>query len=273
MTGAAIAPDNALVPGRTVDFGEAAGDYASHRAGFPPQFFERIAAQFGLRPGMGALDLGTGTGTVARGLAGLGLDVQAIDPSDALMAQACVRDAQAGVTIDYHVGRAEALPFRDGVFDLVTAGQCWHWFDRPVAAREAARVLKPGGVLVIGHFDWLPFPGNLVEATETLILAHNPLWAGGGGCGVHPAWLADMSGAGFTGIESASFDHDQPYTSMGWRGRIRASAGVGGSLDAAATQRFDAALAAMLAERFGDDPAAVLFIPHRVWWAAARTSG
>ncbi len=133
-----------------------------------------LRGQLGLVPGMRALDLGTGTGAVARGLAQLGLAVTGLDPSDALLAQAHALDGEAGVAVAYRQGKAEALPFDDAGFDLVTAGQCWHWFDRPRAAAEARRVLRPGGALVICHFDWLPLPGNLVEATEDLIRAHSP---------------------------------------------------------------------------------------------------
>jgi len=253
--------------GRKVDFGRAAADYGTYRAGFPEHFFERIAAQLGLTPGQRALDLGTGTGTVARGLARRGLAVTGLDPSDALIAEARRLDAEAGVTVDYRVGMAEALPFADEALDVVLAGQCWHWFDRPVAARQAARVLRPGGALVIAHFDWLPLPGNLVEASEDLIRAYSPDWVLGRGTGLYPQWLADMSGAGFGAIETVSFDVDQPYSHEGWRGRLRASAPVKASLDAAAVARFDADLAMLLAERFPQDPLAV---PHRVWWATGR---
>lgn len=253
--------------GRKVDFGRAAADYGTFRAGFPERFFERIVAQLGLTPGQRALDLGTGTGTVARGLARRGLAVTAIDPSDALIAQARRLDAEADLAVAYRTGTAEALPFADDAFDVVLAGQCWHWFDRPAAAREAARVLRPGGALVVAHFDWLPLPGNLVEASEELIRAYSPDWTLGRGTGLYPQWLADMSGAGFGAIETASFDVAQPYSHAGWRGRLRASAPVKASLDAAAVARFDAALAALLAERFPQDPMAV---PHRVWWVVGR---
>ncbi len=53
----------------TADFGKTANDYGRHRAGFPDEFFERLKALGILRAGMRALDLGTGTGTIARGLA------------------------------------------------------------------------------------------------------------------------------------------------------------------------------------------------------------
>ena len=94
-------------------------------------------------------------------------------------------------------------------------------------------------MLVIAHFDWLPLPGSIVEAVEALIVAHNPAWKMGGGCGIHWRWFADLSSGGFIALESFSFDVDQPYSHEAWRGRIRASAGVAATLDAAAVQRFD----------------------------------
>ena len=250
--------------GASVDFGKTAEDYASHRAGFPPGFFDLLVQRDYARPGQRALDIGTGTGTLARGLARIGLDATGVDPAVALLEQAAQLDRQAQVSTTYLQGRAEALPIEDNSIDLATAGQCWHWFDRPAAAAEAARVLRPGGRLVIAHFDWLPLPGNVVEATERLILSHNPDWAGSGGTGIYPSWLTDLAGAGFAALETASFDVNQPYTHMAWRGRIRASAGIAASLSAPEVSAFDAELATLMAKDFPSDP---LAIPHRVWLA------
>jgi SAM-dependent methyltransferase len=251
--------------GARVDFGRAASDYRAYRAGFPPAFFAALEARGWIAPGMHALDLGTGTGTVARGLAARGLSVTGIDPSEALLAEAAMLDAAAGVSVVYRAGRAEALAEPDASLDLVTAGQCWHWFERPRAAAEAARVLVPGGRLVIAHFDWLPLAGNVVEATEALILAVNPAWTLAGGSGLYPDWLRDLAEANFAGIETFSFDIELPFSHADWRGRIRASAGIRASLPPEAVERFDEGLAAMLAERF---PAEPLTVPHRVWAAS-----
>jgi hypothetical protein len=132
---------------------------------------------------------------------------------------------------------------------------------------ERGDALKPGGVLAIAHFDWLPLAGNVVAATEAMILEANPAWTFAGGAGVYPRWLADMGEAGFGAIETQSFDIAQPYSHEAWRGRIRASAGVKASLDEAATARFDAKLAGMLRASFPEDP---LLVPHRVWWVVGR---
>lgn len=253
-----------------VDFGKTAADYAKHRAGFPDRFFERLAGLGIGRRGQSVLDLGTGTGTVARGLAKRGCTVTGLDPSSAMVETARALDRDAGVTVDYVVATAEATGMPDASFEVVTAGQCWHWFDRAAAAREARRVLVPGGALVIAHFDWLPLPGSVVEATERLIREHNPGWTLGSlpsaGTGIYPPWLLDASGAGFTSLETFSFDVAAPYSHDSWRGRIRASAGVAASLAPDAVERFDAAHAAMLRAGFPDP----LVAPHRVWALVGR---
>jgi SAM-dependent methyltransferase len=251
-----------------IDFGKAAGDYARHRAGFPPELFDRLAKGFGIGlPGQRALDLGTGTGTIARQLALRGVETTGLDLSLPLMAQARELDAVAGATVNYVEGRAEGTGLPATSFDVVTAGQCWHWFDAPKAVAEVRRLLKPGGALVICSFDWLPLPGNVVEATERLIVAHNPLWTLGGGLGIHPRYTLDVATAGFRSIETFSFDEDTPYAHEAWRGRIRASAGIAASLSPERVEAFDSELAALLARDFPADPLAVA---HRTWALVCR---
>jgi SAM-dependent methyltransferase len=243
------------------DFGATAKDYARHRAGFPDSLFRRLAAFEIGEPGQVVVDLGTGTGSLARGFASRGCRVIGIDIAKPLLEAASQLDAAVGVRIDYRIGRAEATGLPEASVDVVTAGQCWHWFDRPRAAAEITRILRPEGRIVIAHFDWVPLPGNLVRATEELIERHNPEWRLGGGYGLHPLWLRDLGMAGFREIETFSYDVEVPYTPEGWRGRIRASAGVGGSMTADRVEAFDRALEALLGERF---PGGLLHVPHRV---------
>ncbi len=247
-------------------FGNAAGDYATHRAGFPPELVRRLEA-FGVgTPGQCLVDLGTGTGTLARQFAAKAVDVIGIDPDERMLASAAALAATDGVTLDLRAVSAEETGLQDSFADAVTAGQCWHWFDEAAAAAEAHRILKPGGALAVCYFDWIPLPGNAVEATERLINEHNPNWALGGGYGMWPMWAPAIQAAGFREIETFSFDVVVPYTPEGWRGRIRASAGIT-TLDESARQGFDDALAGLLARDF---PGEIVPMEHRVWALVGR---
>lgn len=228
------------------DFGKAAADYGTYRAGFPDKFFERLATYGIGRPGQRVLDLGTGTGTVARGLAGRGCIVTGLDRSADLIEEAKRLDRQAGVTVHYVVAGAEHTGFADDGFDVVTAGQCWHWFDHGSVARGVRRLLVSGGRFVIAQFDWLPHRGN----------------------GSHPDYVRDVAVAGFDDIETFSFDVPVSYSHEAWRGRIRASAGVAASLEPDRVARFDAELAELLTAHFPRQP---LQIPHRVSAVVSRS--
>ncbi|MDN4592959.1 class I SAM-dependent methyltransferase [Polycladomyces subterraneus] len=244
-----------------VDFGKTSQDYVNYRAGYPEALFLRLKTYGIGQAGQTILDIGTGTGYLARPLAKQGAKVTGMDPSAQMLAAAAQLDREQNITISYVQGRAENLPFPAHFFHVVTAGQCWHWFDRDQAAREVYRVLQPEGKVAIVHFDWLPLPGNVVSVTEQLILRYNPKWKGGGGTGIYPQWLTDLSKSGFQDIESFSFDVNVRYTHESWRGRIRASAGVGASLPPELVDAFDAELQKILTASYPDP----LMIPHRVF--------
>jgi SAM-dependent methyltransferase len=263
-----------LVVARPPDFGPTAADYARHRAGFPPRLLDELVTRGIAPPAAHVADLGTGTGSLARLFAERGFAVTGVDIAGPLLEQAARLDREAGVRIAYVQAAAEATGLPGGTFDVVSAGQCWHWFDRPAAAREIARLLTSDGSCVIAHFDWLATPGGVVQATQEIILhytppddpAHGP-WPFSKGTGVYPQWLTDLQGAGFTGIETFSFDVQVPYSHESWVGRIRASAPIAGTLDAEGVRACSRELSAMLVERFPADP---LVIPHRTWAVTAR---
>ncbi|BAY07074.1 class I SAM-dependent methyltransferase [Calothrix sp. NIES-2098] len=250
-----------------IDFGITANDYAKHRAGFPNSLFDRLS-KYGIGlPGQNIVDLGTGTGTLARGFATRGAKVIGIDPSVSLVEQAKQLDQAAQVQVEYRIATAENTGLPDASVDVVTAGQCWHWFDRPRAVQEVKRILRADGYIAIAHFDWIPLKANVVEATEKLIEAHNPQWKMGGGSGLHPQWLQDTAEGGFQEIQTFSYDIFVPYTHEDWRGRIRASAGVGASLTTEQVEVFDQELATLLQEKY---PTPILQVHHRVWAAIAK---
>ncbi|MGI9221346.1 MAG: class I SAM-dependent methyltransferase [Woeseiaceae bacterium] len=250
------------------NFGKAAEDYGTFRAGFPDSIFERLVEfDVGL-PDQTITDLGTGTGTLARGFALRGCKVIGIDPDPRMINKALQLDQQRDVSIRYEQAKAESTGLDSGASDVVAAGQCWHWFDQPRVIAEVIRLLKPGGKLVIANFDWLPLVGNVVEATEQLIMQYNPDWHLGGGVGMYPQYLPSLSEAGMQNIQTFSYDLDVPYSPKAWRGRIRASAGVA-ALQTNPAREFDANLEELLAAQF---PSSVLAVPHRVFAIVAETT-
>jgi len=260
------------------NFGLTAHDYAKYRAGFPNEFFERVFNEKIVREGDSLVDLGTGTGTLARGFAARGCKVTGVDISAQLLEQAKDLCLQENVEATFRFAKAEETGLPDAAFDVVSAGQCWHWFDRPQAAQEVMRLLKPNGTALIAHFDWLPLDGNVVDVTEKLIQKFNPEWYErfGNKTGIYPDWFRDLGEAGFANIRSFSFDLDVPYTADAWRGRIRASSGVGASLSDEEVGRFDLEFKSLLEgmeqvqvqKEARED--SVFEVPHRVFVIHAK---
>lgn len=91
-----------------------------------------------------AADIGAGTGKMTESLARAGLLVDAVEPSEAMRAQA---SSIEGVT--WHDGVAEQTGLPNDLYDIVVFAQSWHWVDSERAGLEAARILAPGGVLGI----------------------------------------------------------------------------------------------------------------------------
>lgn len=103
----------------------------------------RVAERTGTRR---LLDIGCGTGFVISLLADTFDEIHGIDPTRAMMDK--VDTSHGNITL--HEGVAESLPFADASFDLVTAYSVFHHLaDHRPALAEAARVLRPGGVLYV----------------------------------------------------------------------------------------------------------------------------
>ena len=102
----------------------------------------------GLAPGMSVLDTGSGTGGVAaqaQRIVGSGGRVVALDPSLGMLSHAIKRGVRRRIR-----GLAEALPFPDERFDLLSMGYALrHVADLRTTFREYRRVLKPGGKVLL----------------------------------------------------------------------------------------------------------------------------
>jgi SAM-dependent methyltransferase len=210
--------------------------------------------------GQSVLDIGTGTGVLARALAARGCQVSATDLSDGQIAQGCSLAEDAGLTVDFRVAPANADVFEADSFDAVTALQCWWYFDHAVTLHQIRKVLRPSGKLAICGFSFLPREDPIVAASEGLVLKYNSAWSGADWDGATPVMAHTMPGEGWVKVGSFVFDADIPFTAEGWRGRMRALRGIGAALSPETVREFDAEHAVMLTDLAGK----AFTITHRI---------
>jgi SAM-dependent methyltransferase len=124
--------------------------YERGRPRYTPEVVAAVAAAAGGGPRL--LDVGAGTGRMAGPLLRAGFDVVAVEPLDG-MRTILARNAGPERALS---GRAEALPLEDVSVDGAVCCDAWHWFDGVRAAQELARVVRPGGgvVVCVTHPVW-----------------------------------------------------------------------------------------------------------------------
>jgi len=119
-----------------------------------------LALQVAPAPGR-VLDVGCGTGYLLRELAGRcpqAVELVGVDPAPGMIAAA--RGAGGDERLRWAEGTAESLPFPDGSFDLVVSTTSFdHWADQQAGLTECARVLRPGGhLMLVDQFSLLLTP-------------------------------------------------------------------------------------------------------------------
>ena len=122
-------------------------DYDAARPSYPDSLYDALPPLSGAR----VLELGAGTGKQLPGLLARGARLVSTDRGPNMLGRLhrCFPDVPVAVA------RAEQLPFAACCFDGVCGAQMWHWVDAPVAAREVAWVLRPGGWLALWWNDVL----------------------------------------------------------------------------------------------------------------------
>jgi ubiquinone/menaquinone biosynthesis C-methylase UbiE len=134
-------------------FDRVANDWEAMRTCFFGEGVRRSAVEAArIVPGQTVADVGTGTGFIAEAALDAGARVVGIDNSERMLEQA--RTRFAGRSFEARRGDTDALPLPDAEVDAVLGNMVLHHAPDPGAAiREMARVLKPGGMLVITDAD------------------------------------------------------------------------------------------------------------------------
>lgn len=213
--------------GKAFDWGRTSADYAKFRDIYPTEFYEKILSLGLCTKGQKVLDLGTGTGVIPRNMQQFGAEWTGTDISENQIEQA--KKLSAGMNIEYFASSAEELSFPDDTFDVITACQCFWYFNHEKLAPKLHKMLKSGGSYVMMSMEWLPFEDDIARASEELVLKYNPDWNGAGEA-MHPIYVPDCYRKYFDVVYSNEYYLDVPFTRESWNGRMRACRGVGASL-------------------------------------------
>jgi SAM-dependent methyltransferase len=196
--------------------------YQRGRPGYPRD----VIAVPGL-PGAGrVLDLAAGTGKLTRLLVPNFGRVVAVEPDDEMRRRLVALCPDA----DALAGSAEHIPFTGASVDAVFAAQCFHLFDREQALAEIARVLRPGGTLVLLWNVQAGQPEPSIASVERLLDRHwpkgwDPLDLGDPIPYARDDWQVQFTSAGFEALDQVGLPNPQTVdreglvafmNSMGW---------------------------------------------------------
>jgi SAM-dependent methyltransferase len=202
-------------------FGADAERYHRARPSYPEAMVDRIVAG---SPGRAVVDAGCGTGLSARLFQAAGCQVLGVDP-DPRMADLARRSG-----LEVEAATFEEWDAAGRTFDIVIAGQAWHWVDMAAGAAKAAAVLRPGGRLAVFWNAFDP-PAELRASFGEIyrrVVPDSPMAAGFWSRPASVQYLAmcetaadGMRRAGaFCEPQTWRFDWSRPYTREEWLDQV-----------------------------------------------------
>ncbi len=220
--------DNRIDSGKPFDWGRVSDDYAKYRDIYPDEFYKRITDLGLCTAGQTVLDVGTGTGVLPRNMYKYGARWIGTDISNEQIEKAKL--LSENLNIEYRHAAAESLDFRDNYFNVITACQCFGYFDHKKTAPVFFNLLKPNGCVLLLYMAWLPHEDRIAAASEKLILKYSPEWSGANEF-MHPISVPDCYNKYFELTHHEEYRVKVHFTRDGWNGRVKACRGIGASLD------------------------------------------
>jgi ubiquinone/menaquinone biosynthesis C-methylase UbiE len=216
--------------------------YERRRPEYPDDAVAWLAERLDLRAGRAVLDLGAGTGKLARALVETDARVIALEPGEAMLGQL----ARAVPQAEPLLGAAEAIPLPDESVDAVACGQSFHWFRAAEALTEIHRVLRPhGGLALIWNMrdQKDPLQRRITALLEPFVPSRRP----------RSSSSADtVEGSRLFGpVETRSFRHAQTLDAEGLAERIATISFVAAA-PAADRAELDRVLRGLAAARGGE---------------------
>jgi SAM-dependent methyltransferase len=198
---------------RAESFGSAAVAYDRARPSYPPALIDDLL-DGGPRT---ALDVGCGTGKLARLLADRGVEVLGVEIDDRMA------EVARSHGIDVEIGGFETWDARGRHFDRIVSGQAWHWIDPEIGAAKAASLLRPGGLLApCWNFSVLdPDVSRRVDAAyervEAQLAGSSVIRSGAGPHTVAPQAEMMRANGLFASVDIRHYRWDKTYTRGEWQ--------------------------------------------------------
>jgi len=253
-----------------------AGEYDRYRPTYPDALFAHIARELELPQTPHVADLGAGTGRASIAMAHLGWRVTAVEPGGPMLEVLRGRASEDGLPVQAVQATAEATGLATAAFELATAAQAFHWFDKPAALAEMARIVRPGGGVAlfwnVRDEERSPFVADYHGILERYGGAAEGRYLQAGRASGRSSTREALEAAqGFAPPELHELRHELPATAEGFIGMAFTASYIR-VLDTATQDRFRAETLELLA-RHGhraDEPFAV---PYRIDLWIARRSG
>ena len=231
--------------GKAFDWGRTSAVYAKYRDIYPHDIYEQLVKLgIGVK-GQKALDLGTGTGVIPRNMYHYGAEWTGVDISENQIAQAKLLAENNNMNITFLASPAEDVEMPHGGFDVITACQCFWYFDHSALVPKLYEMLKDDGKLAVIQMGWLPDEDRIAGLSEKLVLEYNPQWTGAGWTR-QPVYISGEVLEYFDVEDRVGFDINIPFTRESWNGRMKSCRGIGASLSEAEISAWEREHIAML---------------------------
>jgi SAM-dependent methyltransferase len=204
----------------TERFSSRVENYIKYRPAYPQAIVETLAAECRLSPGSIIADVGSGTGILTRLFLENGNRVFGVEPNRE-MREAGERLLSGFPQFNSVAGTAEKTTLAEQSVDFVVAGQAFHWFDPARARVEFARILKPGGWVVLAWNSRRSSGTPFLETYERLLQTYGTDYDA-----VKEQRIdAEAIGGFFAGatFQLKTFDNRQLFDYEGLRGRLLSS--------------------------------------------------
>lgn len=219
--------DENIDGGRAFDWGKTSAYYAKYRDIYPQKFYDKIVQRKLCIKGQNVLDIGTGTGVLPRNMYHYEAKWTGTDISKEQIEQAKI--LSRGMNIDYYAQSTENINFPGNSFDVITACQCFWYFDHEKVMPRLFNMLNANGRILILYMAWLPFEDKIAGASENLVLKYNPKWSGAAEK-THPIAIPSCYREQFELVYHEEYPLKVHFTRESWHGRMKSCRGIGASL-------------------------------------------